>query len=119
MKKTKPSKTLSSNMKTPERVESLEVDSGSMEGLEGDARINERVPQTRKRAYFDKEGHLLKRQGHRFRVDHLKTYKIHSALKGISQQELMNLALEYYRIHVLQKSQAQKLKEAGVKELDI
>ena len=46
----------------------------------------------RKRDRFDKEGHLLVRQGHQFRKDHLKTYKIHAALKGITQQDLMNKA---------------------------
>jgi hypothetical protein len=75
--------------------------------------------QTRKRAYYDKDGHLLRRQGHRFRADHLKTYKIHAALKGMSQQELINIALEYYKENVLQKSQSQRLKEAGVGELGI
>ena len=75
--------------------------------------------QARKRDRFDKEGHLLVRQGHQFRKDHLKTYKIHAALKGITQQDLMNKALEYYKVHVLSKTESQKLKEAGQEELDI
>jgi hypothetical protein len=74
---------------------------------------------TRKRDRFDKEGHLLVRQGHQFRKDHLKTYKIHAALKGISQQDLMNKALKYYKVQVLSKTESQKLKEAGQEELDI
>jgi hypothetical protein len=75
--------------------------------------------QRRKRDRFDKEGHLLVRQGHQFRKDHLKMYKIHAALKGISQQDLMNKALEYYKVQVLSKTESQKLKEAGQEELDI
>ena len=47
---------------------------------------------TRKRVRFDRERHPLVRQGHQFRKDHLKIYKIHSALKGCSQQELINKA---------------------------
>lgn len=79
----------------------------------------EDVPQTRKRDKFDKEGHPLIRQGHQFRKDHLKIYKIHAALKGTSQQELINKALEYYRVNVLQKGEAAQLKEAGQEELNI
>lgn len=75
--------------------------------------------QARKRDRFDKEGHPLIRQGHQFRKDHLKLYKIHAALKGISQQDLINKALEYYKVNVLQQSGSQKLKEAGQEELDI
>lgn len=72
-----------------------------------------------KKPKFDKGGHPLKVQGHPFRLDHLKIYKIHAALKGCSQQELINAALEYYKINVLQKSGSQKLKEAGQEELKI
>src|ERR1700730_6085903 len=79
----------------------------------------EDIPKSRKRDRFDKEGHLLIRQGHPFRKDHLKIYKIHAALKGVTQQELINKALEYYKVNVLQKSEKQKLKEAGQNELDI
>ena len=89
------------------------------ERLESEEGKKEVLRKTRKRADFDKEGHPLKRQGHRFRIDHLKIYKIHSALKGISQQELINKALEYYKVNVLQKSGSQKLKEAGQNELEI
>jgi hypothetical protein len=64
----------------------------------------------RKRVRFDKEGHPLVRQGHQFRKDHLKLYKIHAALKDISQQDLINKALEYYKVNVLSKTQAQKLR---------
>ncbi len=79
----------------------------------------EGIAQTHKRAMFDKEGHLLKRQGHRFRADHLKTYKIHVAIKGVCQQELINKAFEYYRVNVLQRSEAQHLKEAGQGKLEM
>ena len=70
-----------------------------------------------KKLKFDKEGHLLIRQGHPFRKDHLKIYKIHAALKGTTQQELLNTALEYYKVNVLQKSQVQKLKEPARRSL--
>lgn len=85
----------------------------------GEDEKKEDIALAHKRAMFDKEGHLLKRQGHRFRADHLKLFKIHSALKGCSQQELINKALEYYKVHVLSKNEAQKLKDAGQEELGI
>ncbi len=95
--------------------------SGLVPPLEEKEKVEKKkdIPTTRKRDRFDKEGHPLIRQGHQFRKDHLKIYKIHAALKGVSQQELINNALEYYKVTVLQKSEAKKLKEAGQEELEV
>lgn len=105
------------DIETPEEVVGL----GSAGGLEAGYEDGKKevTAQAHKRTVFDKEGHLLKRQGHRFRIDHLKLYKIHAALNGCSQQELINKALEYYKVNVLSNSEAQKLRDAGQEELGL
>lgn len=106
-----------SGLGSGQRLDAASVD-GKKEDVPQIAKSRE-DNQRGKKPKFDKEGHLLIRQGHPFRKDHLKIYKIHAALKGTTQQELINKALEYYKVNVLSKSEAQKLKEAGQEELDL
>jgi hypothetical protein len=94
-------------------------DSGKEEEFRQSRNRDENVGKGKGKVKFDKEKHPLEKSGHWFRKDHLKLYKIHAALKGCSRQELINKALEYYKVNVLQKSEAQKLKEAGQEELGI
>ncbi len=68
---------------------------------------------------YDKQHRPLISKGFWVRIDLHRKYVIKAAIMGENKQDLYNDALEYYYENVLNKSQSERLKEAGVGELGI
>ena len=95
-----------------------------MSGQEGTSSENvpqshHRTEQIKKRTRFDKDGHPLISKGIIIRKDLDRKYSIKATFMGKTKYELFNDALDYYYTHILSKSQSEKLREAGVSELEI
>lgn len=74
---------------------------------------------TNKRVRFDKEGNPLISKGILIRKDIDHKYDIKAAILHVHKYQLVNDALIYYYEKVLSKNRSEKLKEAGVGELDL
>jgi hypothetical protein len=79
----------------------------------------EPLEKSAKRARFDKDGKPMVSKGILIRKDLDKKYAIKATLMNKNKYELVNDALEYYYENFLNKSQAQKLTEAGQEGLGI